>query len=150
MNRINFLFVLFFLLQNTFDLKAQEIHNLSEAILPNQEKILPQSDELSNPETCFYYDKVISNLSSQLDGDYLLENLTRQIWDQNLSSWVNDSLYEHSYNGNNLVDTIIAHKWRNGSVWGNDLRTTCNYNTGGKLIIKSYCRNVLWKLAGLC
>jgi len=137
MKRITYLFFLFFLLQHTSDFQAQEIHNLSENLLFNQEKIIQQSDELLNPEICFYYDKIVGNLSSQLDGDYLLENLTRQVWDQNLSSWVNDSLYEHSYNSKNLVDTIIAHKWRNGSVWGNDLKMAYSYNTNNKLILKS-------------
>lgn len=120
MNRVKFLFVLFFLLQYSTNLEAQEIQNLSE-------------DSLHSQEISFYYDKIIDSLYSQSEGDQLLENLTRQIWNESSSSWVNDSLYEHSYNNKNLVDTMIVHKWRNGNVWGNDGRWRYIYNSNNKL-----------------
>jgi hypothetical protein len=112
MKQIKFLFVLFILLPFYIQLYPQEIS--------------------------FYYDKIADNLSAQSNSDQLIEDLTRQIWNESSSSWENDSLYEHSYNNRNLVDTIIAHKWRNGSVWGNDLRATYLYNTVGKLSLSSY------------
>jgi hypothetical protein len=138
MNRITFLFVLFFLLQNTFNLKAQEFHNLSETMFPNQEKILQQSDEISDPILCFHYDKIVGELSTQLDGDYLLETLKREIWDQTSSSWTNDSLYDYSYNDMDLVDTIISRKWEDGYHWTYKLRSTYSYNTNGKIILKRF------------
>jgi hypothetical protein len=134
MKRIIFLCFLFFLLLYTPDFQAQENHKLSEATPPDQEKILKQSDKKSDPISSFHYDKMIDNFSTQLGGDYLLENLKRENWNESSSSWVNDSLYEHSYNNKNLVDTIIAHKWRNGSVWGNDGRWRYIYNANSKLI----------------
>jgi len=112
MNGIKFLFVLFIFLQNNTLLYSQEIS--------------------------FYYDEIVGNYLLQLDNEHLLDSLTRQVWDESSSDWLNDSLYEHSYNSNNLADTIIAHKWRNGSVWGNDLRTRYIYNTVGNLILRSY------------
>ncbi|MFI5406814.1 MAG: T9SS type A sorting domain-containing protein [Nitrososphaerales archaeon] len=89
---------------------------------------------MHSQEISFYYDMIVDSLSSQSDGGQLIDNLTRQIWNESSSSWINDSLYEHSYNGNNLIDTIIAHKWRNGSVWGNDGRWRYFYNSNNKLI----------------
>jgi len=133
MKRITYLFFLFFLLQNTFNLKAQEIHNLSEAILPNQEKISQQSDELLNPVTCFYYDKIAANLSFQMDGDYLLENLTRQIWVESSLSWLNDSLYQYFYNDKNLLDTFIVRKRNNGGVLENAYKETFSYDSNDRL-----------------
>lgn len=138
MNRIKYLFVLFFLFQYTSNLQAQEIHNLSENSLASQEKIIQQLDESLNPETCFYYDKIVESLSYQSDGGQLIENLTRQIWDESSLNWVNDSLYEHSYNNKNLVDTIFSHKWGSGFNWNYVLRSTYNYNTNSKLIRKSF------------
>ncbi len=134
MNWIKFLFVLFILLQYSTQLYSQEFQYLVEDLQTHQGKIPQQLDELSVQETSFYYDKIVGNTSLNLDGDNLLENLTRQIWDESSSDWVNDSLYEHSYNGNNLVDTIIAHKWRYGTVWGNDGRWRYLYNSNNKLI----------------
>lgn len=90
-------------MRNSANLEAQEIQNLSE-------------DLLHSHEISFYYDKIVDSLYSQTQDDQLLENLTRQIWDETSSSWVNDSLYEHSYNNKNLIDTMVAHKWRNGTV----------------------------------
>ena len=112
MNWIKFLFVLFIFLQYSAELYSQEIS--------------------------FYYDEIVDNVSSQPEGDQLLENLTRQIWNESSSDWVNDSLYEQSYNGNNLVDTIIAHKWRYGTTWGNEFKLTYNYNSNNKLIFENY------------
>jgi hypothetical protein len=81
---------------------------------------------------------IADSLFPQSNSDQLIEDLTRQIWNESSSSWENDSLYEHSYNNKNLVDTIIAHKWRNGNVWGNDLKATYSYNANDKLILKSF------------
>jgi len=145
MNWIKFLFVLFLLLQYSASLKAQEIQNYSDDLLLNQSKQPEQSIEDSKQEISFYLDQQANQPTSQSDGDYLLETLKREIWDENSSSWVNDSLYDYSYNDIYLVDTTIAHKWRNGSVWGNDLRTTDVYNLSGKLDLKSYAK---WSLTG--
>jgi hypothetical protein len=108
LKRIKFLFVLLFLLHFSAQLYSQEIS--------------------------FYYDVISDSLFPQSNSDQLIEDLTRQIWNESASSWVNDSLYEYSYNGNSLVDTLIAHKWRNGSVWGNDGRWRYLYNSNNKLL----------------
>jgi hypothetical protein len=108
MKRIKFLFVLLFLLHFSAQLYSQEIS--------------------------FYYDEISDSLFPQSNSDQLIEDLTRQIWNESSSSWVNDSLYEHSYNTKNLVDTMIVHKWRNGNVWGNDGRWRYSYNSNNKLI----------------
>ena len=111
MNRIKCLFVLFFLLQYSAQIYSQEIS--------------------------FYYDKIADNLSYQPDGDQLLENLTRQIWDESSFSWENDSLYEYSWNEKSLIDTFISHKWRYGSVWGNEIKKTYSYNANDSLSLMS-------------
>ena len=111
MNRIKFLFVLLILLQNTTLLYSQEIS--------------------------FYYDKIVDSLSNQSDGDYLLETLKREIWIESSSSWINDSLYNYSYNNKNLIDTTISHKWKNGNVWGNEMKLTYSYNTNNRLIFSN-------------
>ena len=138
MNWIKFLFVLSILLHYSTQLYSQDIQYLAEDLTPNQEKISQQIDELSAQEISFYYDKIVGDPSSQLTGDQLLENLTRQNWNETSSIWVNDSLYTHSYNIRNLVDTLISHKWLSGSNWGYAKRTTYNYNTNNKLILKGF------------
>jgi hypothetical protein len=110
MKRVKYLFVLFILLQYSA-------------------KVYPQ-------EISFYYDEIADSLFPQSNSDQLIEDLTRQIWDETSSSWENDSLYEYSYNANNLIDTLTAHKWRNGSVWGNDGRWRYSYNSNNKLVSK--------------
>ena len=145
MNRIYFLFVLFLLLQYSAGLRAQEIQNNSEDLLSNWKYYLHPSNEIPDKENLFYLDDKLDKHSSQADGNYLLETLKREIWNESSSSWTNDSLYDYSYNDIDLVDTIIAHKWRNGSVWGNDLRTTYVYNPSGKLDLESYAQ---WSLTG--
>lgn len=112
MKRVTFLFVLFFLLYYSNQLRSQEIS--------------------------FYYDKIVDSLSYQSDGGQLIENLTRQIWDESSSSWVNDSLYEYSYNNQNLLDTLISHKWRYGTTWGNEFKATFNYNANNKLTFENH------------
>ncbi len=111
MNRVKYLFVLFILLQYSTQMYSQEIS--------------------------FYYDKIADTLSSQIDSDYLIENLTRQIWNESSATWVNDSLLEYSYNDQNLLDTFITHKWRYGTTWGNEYKATFNYNVNNKLILKT-------------
>jgi hypothetical protein len=128
MKLIYLLFVLFFLLQYTTELKAQEILYPSEDLLHNKELDSRQSSDLLVQEISFYYDKIVGSHLNQSDENYLLENLTREIWNESSSDWVNDSLYEYSYNSHDFVDTLIAHKWRYGTTWGNEFKITYNYN----------------------
>jgi len=107
MKRITFLFALFILLQYSNQLYSQEIS--------------------------FYYDQIIGGLSSQSEGDQLIENLTRQIWDETSSSWVNDSLYIHSYNNKNLLDTFIVRKKNTGGVLENAYQETYSYDSNDRL-----------------
>ncbi|MEJ2104447.1 MAG: hypothetical protein P8X47_07720 [Ignavibacteriaceae bacterium] len=134
MNRVNFLFVLFFLLQFIAELKAQKIQIPSDDLFLNQGKTLQHSSEIPETENLFYLDDKLDKYFSQAYGNYLLETLKREIWNESSSGWVNDSLYDYSYNEMDLVDTIIAHKWRNGNVWGNDGRWRYLYNSNSKLI----------------
>ena len=133
MNRINFLFVLFLLLQFSVGLKAQEIQDQSENLLLNQKNIINPSIEFPDKAALFYLDNKLDKLSSVSDGDYLLETLKREIWNESLSSWTNDSLYNYSYNNKNLIDTSISHKWSNGNVWGNEMKLTYSYYTNDRL-----------------
>ena len=138
MNRIKFLFVLFLLLQFSAGLKAQEIQDQSENLLLNQKNIINPSIEFPDKAALFYLDNKLDKHFIQSDGDYLLETLKREIWDESSSSWTNDSLYDYSYNDVNLVDTIISRKWEDGYHWTYKLRSTYSYNTWNKLMLKSY------------
>jgi hypothetical protein len=111
MNRVKYLFVLFILLKSSTELYSQEIS--------------------------FYYDELVGNTSVKSTTGQLIENLTRQFWHESTSSWENDSLYEYSYNNKNLVDTLIAHKWRYATTWGNDGRWRYLYNSNSKLVSKN-------------
>jgi hypothetical protein len=133
MNWIKFLFILFLLLQYTVDLKAQAIRNQSEDLLFNHRKTIQQSTEFPDKATLFYLDNELNKPTLQSDGDYLLESLKREIWNESSSSWTNDSLYEYSYNDKNLIDTSISHKWRNGNIWGNEMKLTYSYNSNDRL-----------------
>ncbi|MCW9097402.1 MAG: T9SS type A sorting domain-containing protein [Ignavibacteriaceae bacterium] len=142
MNWIKFLFVLFLLLQYSASLKAQEIQNYSDDLLLNQSKLPEQSVEDSKQGISFYLDQQENEPTSQLDGDYLLKTLKREIWDQDSSNWINDSLYEYSYNGKNLIDTSISNKWRNGNVWGNEMKLTFSYDSNDRL---SFSNEFYWE-----
>jgi len=100
--------------------------------------LLPFSIQLYPQEISFYYDKIADNLSAQSNGSQLIENLTKQLWVESSSSWVNDSLLEYSYNNQNLLDTFVTHKWRYGTTWGNEFKATFNYDGNNKLILKSH------------
>ena len=100
--------------------------------------VIEHSTRLYSQEITFYYDEIVDSLSSQSNSDQLIENLTRQLWDESSSTWVNDSLYEHSYNDKNLVDTIISSKWEDGYHWTYKLRSAYIYNPNDKIILKQF------------
>lgn len=97
MNSIKILVVLFLLFQLTYTLKAQEIHNPTKTTFYNQDKTTPLSNAVSDSLIYFHYDKIVGEFSTQIEGDFLIENLTTQDWNQSLSSWKTYSIYEYSY-----------------------------------------------------
>jgi hypothetical protein len=115
MNQIKYLFVLFILLQYSNQVYSQEI--------------------------TFYYDKIADSLSYQPDGDQLLEKITRQIWYESSSSWVDDSLYEYSYNNKNLLDTFTVHKRNNSGVLENTYQETYDYISNDRI---SFSNQFTW------
>ena len=129
MKRVKFLFVLFLLFQYITDLNAQVIQSQSENLLSNQKNYLHTSNKNPDTEPIFYLDNKLDKHFIQSDGDYLLETLTRQIWEESSSSWVNDSFDEYSYNDINLLDTIIVSKRNNGGVLENAYKETFSYDS---------------------
>jgi hypothetical protein len=97
-------------------------------------RILPQEIELQQveyPNLLYLYD-----LSSSSEGDYLLTTRTRQFWNLTSSLWENDSLFEHSYNNQNLLDTTIITDWHNGIIF-QVRRESCSYS-GNYIILKLF------------
>ena len=99
--------------------------------------LLQLSSQIYSQEISFFYDEIIGNHFPQSDGESLINNIIKQIWNGTSSNWVNDSLIEYSYNNENLLDTFITHKWRYGTVWGNEYKATYNYNSNNKIILKT-------------
>ncbi|MBV6419972.1 MAG: hypothetical protein DAHOPDDO_01198 [Ignavibacteriaceae bacterium] len=133
MNSIKILVVLFLLFQLTYTLKAQEIHNPTKTTFYNQDKTTPLSNAVSDSLIYFHYDKIVGEFSTQIEGDFLIENLTTQDWNQSLSSWKTYSIYEYSYNNNNLADTFIVRKRNSGGVLENTYKETYSYDMNSRL-----------------